>query len=80
MLPFYLSERPLPLSLFYPQWLLDGPAVVQSWKMSSLISVIEVNLNGAVNTLREESISLMPKKMPGKLGITKKIPSRTLVN
>jgi phosphatidylglycerophosphatase A len=28
MLPFYLSRRPLPLSLFYPQWFLDGPAVV----------------------------------------------------
>jgi hypothetical protein len=48
--------------------------------MSSLISVIEVDLNSAVDTLGEESISLMPKKMPGKLGITKKIPSRTSVN
>jgi hypothetical protein len=28
MLLFYLSKRPLPLSLFYPRWLLDGPAVV----------------------------------------------------
>jgi hypothetical protein len=48
--------------------------------MLLLISVIEVNLNGAINTLREESILLMPEKMPGKLGITKKIPSRTSVN
>jgi hypothetical protein len=36
----------------------------------SLIGVIEVDLNGAIDTLREESISLMPEKMP----------SRTLVN
>jgi hypothetical protein len=48
--------------------------------MSSLISVIEVDLNSAVNTLGEESISLMPKKMPSKLGIIKKIPGRTSVN
>jgi hypothetical protein len=45
-----------------------------------LIGVIKVDLNSAVNTLGEESISLMPKKMPGKLGITKKIPGRTLIN
>jgi hypothetical protein len=37
-------------------------------------------LNGAINTLGEESISLMPEKMPSKLGITKKIPDRTSVN
>ena len=48
--------------------------------MSLLISVIEVDLNGAVDTFREESISLMPEKMPGKLGIIKKIPGRTSVN
>ena len=48
--------------------------------MSLSISVIEVNLNSAINTLREESILLMPKKMPSKLGITKKISNRTLVN
>jgi hypothetical protein len=48
--------------------------------MSLLIGVIEVNLNGAVDTLREESILLMPEKMPGKLGITKKIPGRISVN
>jgi hypothetical protein len=48
--------------------------------MSSLIGVIEVDLNSAIDTLREESILLMPKKIPGKLGITKKIPGRTLVN
>jgi hypothetical protein len=28
MLPFYLSKRSLPLSLFYPRWFLDGPAVI----------------------------------------------------
>jgi hypothetical protein len=48
--------------------------------MSSLISVIEVDLNSAIDTLREESISLMPEKIPSKLGITKKIPGRTSVN
>jgi hypothetical protein len=48
--------------------------------MSSLIGVIEVDLNGAIDTLGEESILLMPKKMPSKLGIIKKIPGRTLVN
>jgi hypothetical protein len=43
--------------------------------MSSLISVIEVNLDGAtINTPKGELISLMPKKMPGKLGITDKYP------
>jgi hypothetical protein len=48
--------------------------------MSSLIGVIEVDLNSAVDTLGEESILLMPEKMPSKLGITKKIPGRTSVN
>jgi hypothetical protein len=43
--------------------------------MSSLISVIEVNLDGAtINTPKGELISLMPEKMPGKLGITDKYP------
>jgi hypothetical protein len=37
-----------------------------------LIGVIKVDLNSAVNTLREESILLIPKKMPNKLEITKK--------
>jgi hypothetical protein len=41
--------------------------------MSSLISVIEVDLdNTTINTPKGESISLMPKKMPSKLGITNK--------
>jgi hypothetical protein len=48
--------------------------------MSLLIIVIKVDLNGTINTLREESILLILKKMPSKLGITKKISSRTLVN
>jgi hypothetical protein len=30
MLLFYLRREPLSLSLFYPRWLLDGPAVIQS--------------------------------------------------
>jgi hypothetical protein len=41
--------------------------------MSSLIGVIEVDLDGAaINTPKGESISLMPEKIPGKLGITDK--------
>jgi hypothetical protein len=41
--------------------------------MLSLISVIEVNLDSAaINTLKGESISLMPKKIPSKLRITNK--------
>ena len=49
--------------------------------MSSLINIIDNNLsNTIINTYREESILLMPKKMPSKLGITKKISNRTLVN
>ena len=28
MLSFYLRREPLSLSLFYPRWLFDGPAVV----------------------------------------------------
>jgi hypothetical protein len=43
--------------------------------MSSSISVIEVDLDGAaIDTPKGESISLMPKKMPSKLGITDKYP------
>jgi hypothetical protein len=30
LLPFYLRGEALPLSLFYPRWRLDGPAVVYS--------------------------------------------------
>jgi len=49
--------------------------------MSSSISIIEVDLDGAaIDTLKEESISWMLEKMPGKLGIIKKIPGRTSVN
>jgi hypothetical protein len=36
MLPFYFRGEPLPLSLFHPRWLLDGPSVVQSWRMASI--------------------------------------------
>jgi len=34
MLPFYVEDRPLPLSLFHSRWLLDGPPFVQNWRMS----------------------------------------------
>ena len=41
--------------------------------MSSSINIINNDLsNTAINTHREESILLMPKKMPSKLGITLK--------
>jgi hypothetical protein len=43
--------------------------------MSSLINITDNNLNSAIiNTLKEESILLMPKKMPSKLRITPKNP------
>ena len=78
ILLFYLSKRPLPLSLFYPRWFLDGPTVVQFQKMSSSIGIVDNNSDTAtVDTLEEESISLMLEKMPGK---HQKIPGRTLVN
>jgi hypothetical protein len=82
MLLFYLSKQPLSLSLFYPRWLLDGPTVIQSWKMSSSISIIEVNSDNAadINASSEASSLLMPKRMPSKLGITSEIPGRTSVN
>lgn len=41
MLPFYLRGEPLPPSLFHPRWLLDGPVVVQSWRMSSSKLTVE---------------------------------------
>jgi hypothetical protein len=41
--------------------------------MSLSINIIDNDLGSAtINTHREESILLMPKKMPGKLGITLK--------
>jgi hypothetical protein len=43
--------------------------------MSLLINIIDNNSDSAIiNTLKEESISLMPKKIPNKLGITPKNP------
>jgi hypothetical protein len=43
--------------------------------MSLSINIIDNNLDSAtINTLKEESISLMPKKIPSKLGITLKNP------
>jgi hypothetical protein len=43
--------------------------------MSSSINIIDNNLDSAiVDTLKEEFISLMPKKMSNKLGITLKNP------
>jgi hypothetical protein len=32
---FYIHDEPLPISLFHPRWLLDGPPIVRSWTMSS---------------------------------------------
>ena len=41
--------------------------------MSLSIGIINDNSNSAaINTYKEESISLMPKKMPSKSGITPK--------
>ena len=41
--------------------------------MSLSIDIIDNNLgSAAINTYREESILLIPEKMPGKLGITSK--------
>jgi hypothetical protein len=49
--------------------------------MSSSISVIEVDLDNAADALNAKGSSLlMPELMPGKLGIVKKIPSRTPAN
>jgi len=43
--------------------------------MSSSIDIIDNSLNSVIiDTLKEESISLMPEKMPGKLRITLKNP------
>jgi hypothetical protein len=41
MLSFYLRGEPLPISLFHPRWLLDGPTIVQSWRISSSRLAIE---------------------------------------
>ena len=68
MLLFYLCGRPLPLSLFYPRWLLDGPTVVQSWKMSLSNGIIESASVVAIE---------VPESVPYKLGIDKKMPNRT---
>jgi hypothetical protein len=43
--------------------------------MSSLINIIDNDLDSAIiNTLKEESILLRPKKIPSKLEITLKNP------
>ena len=40
-----------------------------------MIDIIDNNLgSAAINTYREESILLIPKKIPSKLGITQKPP------
>ena len=52
MLPFYLNNKPLPLSLFHPRWLLDGPPVIHKWKMSlSAVSSESSPLFGHVDRL-----------------------------
>jgi hypothetical protein len=49
--------------------------------MSSSISVVEVDLDNTINALNIKGSSLlMPKLMPSKLGIAKKISSRTPAN
>jgi hypothetical protein len=43
--------------------------------MSLLIVIIDNDLNSIIiNTYKEESISLIPKKIPNKSGITQKPP------
>jgi len=43
--------------------------------MSLLIGIIDNDSNSTIiNTYKEESISLIPKKIPSKLGITQKPP------
>jgi hypothetical protein len=38
MMQFYTRNQPLPVSLFHPRWLLDGPPVIYSWKMATSVS------------------------------------------
>ena len=45
MMPFYLEDKPLLISLFHSYWLLDGPLIVQSWKM--LISSSQSSLESS---------------------------------
>jgi hypothetical protein len=35
IMQFYIRNQPLPVSLFHPRWLLDGPPVVYSWKIAT---------------------------------------------
>ena len=88
MLPFYLCGEPLSLFLFHPRWLLDGPAVVQSWRMSSssngvTVIAVEADSQGASKASKTSSLlsspNLSPTFQPDKLGISKKIPGRTSV-
>ena len=88
MLPFYLCGEPLSLFLFHPRWLLDGPAVVQSWRMSSssngvTVIAVEADSQGASKASKTSSLlsspDLSPTFQPDKLGISKKIPVRTSV-
>jgi hypothetical protein len=83
MVLFYLSGRPLLLSLFYPRWLLDSPAVVRSWQMSSssnsVVVAIEVDSQESSKASKASSLLSSPDLQPKKLGISKKIPGRTSV-
>jgi hypothetical protein len=42
---FYIRNQPLPVSLFHPRWLLDGPPVVHSWKMATSVSSPDTSLS-----------------------------------
>ena len=43
MMQFYLRNKPLPVSLFHPRWLLDGPPVVHSWKMATSLPSLDTS-------------------------------------
>jgi hypothetical protein len=65
MLLFYLRREPLSLSLFYPRWLLDGPIVVQSWKMSLLNSVVSLKSKDTVNVDIKAALEAKELVSPG---------------
>ena len=82
MFPFYLRGEPLSLSLFHPRWLLDGPAVVQSWRMSlSSNGVVDADSEGLSKASKAPSVLSSPDSSPSlrpdKSGIFEKIPGRT---
>jgi hypothetical protein len=60
---FYFRGKPLSISIFHPRWFLDGPAVVQSWRMlsssctveSSSITLSPTSATGIFSYLRSHS-------------------------